>query len=791
MRRIFISLLFCGLSLITAKVFAQGKLVPKFSEAEEKYGYVYEYDTSEFKIAPQFISAYPFIENYGRVQTEAGFFLINSKGNPINEEPFEQIGWSDDEANALYSYFYFNHIGFKKDGKWGLINKEGEIIVKPSYDSIHYFIRKLAPVAQYDSLTKKYNFGAINLTGKEIIPFIYNSIRPIYGSSNVLVEKSIGNQYFYGVLTQNGKEVLGCSYPKIESLKNGLYAVKSQNGLWGIFNEKGKQLQKFEFEKINSPNNFGHILAQKDGLWGIFNKDISINQPFIHKSISITDSSYFYQKATQFEIINNEGQIQYTLHADSIINIYPNLYRYHINEKVGVWNSKDNQIIFQGYDWIDTYWSHGHSLVKKGENKGIINQDGKIILQPIFKDIFLEKNNIYRVCYFDGTFDLYDFQGQNLTNHKYSIISSLSSELFLAKKGTRFGYLDTNLKVTIPFIYKNAEPFIGKHAVAKRDDYYGVINKQQDWIISPVVDYMQSISEDLYLIRDQGIWETLDINGIELFRSNGETYKIREDGSVLLKYANQYGLLNDKGEFCLPVVYDKISLIKEDETVSMSRDGVDYFMNIYESKIPLPGCYDFADRIDTHHEQYAVIQKGDFFGFVDYLGRLRISLRYDDAKHFSEGIAPVKINHRWGYLNKEDRFEIQPNWEEASSFSNGTAIVKLNGKFGVIKRDGSLLIPYKYDKIKASPKGNWLIEKAGKVGILSYTGDQSIYEKYDDIIDLGNGYIFSILDGKYGLDKIDGYSILFPTKDELRYNFYDNTYQIVTYYNKEEVKISN
>ncbi len=39
-------------------------------------------------------------------------------------------------------------------------------------------------------------------------------------------------------------------------------------------------------------------------------------------------------------------------------------------------------------------------------------------------------------------------------------------------------------------------------------------------------------------------------------------------------------------------------------------------------------------------------------GFIDQLGKIAIKFQFDEAKSFSEGLAAVKSNGKWGYINK-------------------------------------------------------------------------------------------------------------------------------------------
>ena len=72
-----------------------------------------------------------------------------------------------------------------------------------------------------------------------------------------------------------------------------------------------------------------------------------------------------------------------------------------------------------------------------------------------------------------------------------------------------------------------------------------------------------------------------------------------------------------------------------------------------------------------------------------------IPKKYEDALEFSEGLAGVRINDRWGFININDQFVIAPQFDLVKSFENGRAEVSIGNKAGVIDRNGNFVIQLK------------------------------------------------------------------------------------------------
>ena len=94
----------------------------------------------------------------------------------------------------------------------------------------------------------------------------------------------------------------------------------------------------------------------------------------------------------------------------------------------------------------------------------------------------------------------------------------------------------------------------------------------------------------------------------------------------------------------------------------------------------------------------APVKIDDKWGVIDKNGILVIPAKYEDAWYFTEGLAPVKINGKWGFIDTKDHFVIPPIFEDAWNFGEGLAPVKTNGKWGFIDPSGKFVLQPIYDE---------------------------------------------------------------------------------------------
>ena len=72
---------------------------------------------------------------------------------------------------------------------------------------------------------------------------------------------------------------------------------------------------------------------------------------------------------------------------------------------------------------------------------------------------------------------------------------------------------------------------------------------------------------------------------------------------------------------------------------------------------------------------------------------------YEDAKDFSDGLAPVKMNGKWGYIDETGKTVIDFKYDYAGSFSEGVALVakRETQKLSYLNRDTDRLDQRDYE----------------------------------------------------------------------------------------------
>ncbi len=113
-------------------------------------------------------------------------------------------------------------------------------------------------------------------------------------------------------------------------------------------------------------------------------------------------------------------------------------------------------------------------------------------------------------------------------------------------------------------------------------------------------------------------------------------------------------------------------------------------------------------------EGMAVVTRDGRYGYINEKGEVVIDLKYDSALNFSEGAASVEINKKYGLINTKGEIIIEPQFEWIGGFSEGFASFKAGNLYGFIGRDGKILIKPQFENVKSFSEGYASVQIDGK-----------------------------------------------------------------------------
>ncbi len=714
-------------------VYAQ---IPFQDSTNQLYGYKNK-DKSIF-IKPQYEVALPFSLPLQKaiVKINSFYTFINFKGNPSKKNRFDSLGF---DQTIVKSGFFKGITRFQKNKNWGIISYKGKIIMAPEYQDI--FIDTL----------------------------------------NALLLGKKNGQDYWQLYSLNGQAILSKPSLRIKSLFKHFYAIQTDVKTWQLFNcnyskpiVQNLTMAPILYDYLPSKQLSDlRFLIRRDYFYELIDFE---GKKINDKRYKLKDSSLIaYPKYTFYSKLKTYINEVY---ADSLWELAKHVFALKLNDSLAIFNTQTADIFAIGkYDSLKIL-SNDYIGVKKAGLWGLIDSDGMEILDPKYLKIdslgfallWLQEKKTNTLK--NRVFDL---KKRRFILSNYDIIWTNTS-LFLVKVKGKYGYIDRLKNWIIPSKYNYLSPIQYDWIVAKKENYWGILNQKNEKIISFFYDSLLIINDNYMLYFEDNEWGTYNKNGFEYYRSKAK-FEILDNGFLKLKHKGKQGLVDAEGFLGIPILYDSLANALKGGLLEINHKRKTTYMDM-DSKVLPPPYYEGVYFKNSPSEKYIPAQAKDgFWGLIDYLGRWRISNRYDSVKQISEGYVPFKFRAGWGYLNKNEKISIQPLYQYVGAVKKGMAIVKKGGLYGLLAlKNNDFILPLKYDYIEITPSNNYYFYQNGKVGWYSPSLKKRIYPKYNAIQDIGMDFLFieekskeSNKSHKIGVDMDSGVSLFLAKYDGILY----------------------
>jgi hypothetical protein len=307
--------------------------------------------------------------------------------------------------------------------------------------------------------------------------------------------------------------------------------------------------------------------------------------------------------------------------------------------------------------------------------------------------------------------------------------SANADPLYRFTKDEKAGYIDANGVIVMPPTmtrYGNVgfEFHDGLLEVSVGGGKY--IDRTGKVALEPGLDRGWEFSEGLAAAMWKGeqLWGFIDTTGkfvIEpRFPSHPDGYVSSfSDGMAVVQVKGRYGAIDRSGAFVIPPRFFDLSSF----TNGFARVVIEGPC-IYIPDGPC-GSYNLGVRgtrkgNEGKSEELSLCR----FTFIDKSGKVISSKRFDRARDFSEGLAPVQVGELWGYLDRTGSMAIPPRFADAEPFSLGLARVKIGDLYGYIDKSGDFVIKPQFEVAESFSDGlavvgerygpSWYIRRDGE-----------------------------------------------------------------------------
>lgn len=666
---------------------------------KEENAYIYHLQSGKIIHVGEYAEYSNFDEDRLLVKTPRGNGLLDENGEII-------IPFQYDDIDEHRSYLYIS-----RNGKTGFATKNGKWILKPKYDFIEPFSKDLPNT----TLVKDgENWGAINISGKEILPVKYREIDlfknlakayqgttttfydidkggNITGSEEYLNAQSINIQSTQTAFFRNSRKI------KIPAKKSGwFYSADAQK--WGFRDSAGKIAIPLKYHTIKVFANTGLVLVglRQEAPIKLALDEAEMSFRYLYGLVEIAGLKEILPPVYARIELNN-----FFNHSASFITALQPDGKFVIIDKNGKVNTTDYAYIGDAKNGLTRFLT---------SSKLTIKQENSAHNTVISVDSFLQ-----------------DLQGASI-----SYMKNFTGKAVLVQQGGKWGFLDTVGNIKIQPIFDFTYGFFNDKAIVLKDKKWGVINSAGEAVLP------------------------ISYNHISYFQSGNRHFRISAENP-------KYGFISLDETIAISPRYEEITNFKEDAAIIKSGDRFAFINADGDtiSKTTFKAARDFNNN-------FAAAKPRGRWGFMNRSGEMIGEAQYIRCGDLHKGLAWVREDKYFGYIDTSGKIVIGEKYTSAKDFDeNGLAIVRnKKGKYSVINTSGETIIPFNHTKILPFSDG-FTIAKSGGFVILNSKGEiVKNLGRYNDFEPFSEGLAAFRSKDKYGFIDTFGNEVITAKLDK-------------------------
>lgn len=434
------------------------------------------------------------------------------------------------------------------NGKWGIINPQGNILIKPQYDFMPKFDEfGLATIIRNGKL------GIIDSMGTTVISSQYDDIRIIDQQLYL-----VSNNGSWGIIKKDEAIILDIEYSQIESLSNKYFQVKKGDKT-GLINYKGKKVVPVDFKDIELALE-GYYLIKNDNKWGIYQEDQGLIQPCIYDKIKKNSHGNFFIKK---------------------------------ENKWGLFLTKEKKVSIEpAFDLVDVLQGSDLYITPYLDNlKGIYQNNGSVILEPTANNIIHFQKNRFLVLDDNNRWGILNKDGNWLETPKWRGYEKMNNNFiaFYNRFGEKTLFSSKTDSIVLPAQFKYFERFSENLIIARGAKTSALLTTEGQLITMGKFKKYKSIGEGIFAaysgeesLKSKESWALFNSLGKRIHPSNFDNVSsfMPELKIARVLLGGKIGLLKPDGSWLIEPNYSRISVF--DEVIKAYDSGKVTIFNLNE-----------------------------------------------------------------------------------------------------------------------------------------------------------------------------------------------------------------
>ncbi len=389
-------------------------------------------------------------------------------------------------------------------------------------------------------------WGFVDEMGAVAIPITFDEADNF--SEGLAVVKTNGK---YGYINKSGTLTIAARFDDALPFHEG-HAVVELKGKLGMINRSGEFIIPAQFEDLgNLTDGLAYFL--RDSLYGYFDsKGIVRIPPTFTDAFDYQNGKAIVSLNHFFGLIDKYGTTFIPMKYDDLRPYQNQIFLAMSNDSWGLISISGDTILPFEFEYIGAM-SCNRALVVKNDQFNFVDPNGNSILDTWlvpyseYRQLANYKNGFARIEV-EQKYILIDTTGKRLFAQPKENLGDYS-ELIAVSKAGKWGYYTPSGVLTIPHNFTLAGSFSKGFAIAGIDPFYGLINKQGQYILEPYYEDLTFLNDTLLIAKSHGNYGLLNVRGdtllnfvyISIEPIDDKIVKIEEGDSVFY-----YDILNNK-----------------------------------------------------------------------------------------------------------------------------------------------------------------------------------------------------------------------------------------------------
>ena len=418
---------------------------------------------------------------YFTVFTGNKWGVINSKGNKVIDPIYDAMVVVPDYTKPLF--FVQTNIDQEKETfEAKAINEKSEQQFT-EYSKVELFQNKNADGSIYfDSsaikVMKDGKYGMINFEGKVLLPCEYEDVRPVSKIKNSFITVKDGK---LGLVDQSGNTIVENKYKEISALTNKYedgYILKDDSEKCGVVNYSKKMILECKYNEIKHVTGSGYYVVKDSDGQAIIDANGKVTTRDFDVVYSINSGNAIIEKGGKIGVITVNGDKKVDAKYNAMTYLFEGYYAATLYGKTSIVDSNDKTKL-SGYKSVTYFSDEGFIKAEKEDGTSdLIGTDFEIKVNGLVSEI--NKKKSYIKVRKDDTYKYYNFKLEEKTIQEVLPANTL----YLKKENGKYGYVNKNGKVAVEIQFDDAkEQNDFGYSAVKKNGKWGVIDSTGKMIV--------------------------------------------------------------------------------------------------------------------------------------------------------------------------------------------------------------------------------------------------------------------------------------------------------------------